>query len=57
MTAALFTLLIHYCTDQGCDTKPLGQWDTHQQCADQAAILHAMVPGDYITECTDAQHT
>lgn len=51
MTAVLFTLYIHYCTAQGCETKPLSQWPTLEECLAQIEMYHAVVPGNYSMEC------
>jgi hypothetical protein len=52
MKEALFTLFIHYCLNQQCETKPLSSsWATLEECQAQIPIYYAMVPGDYLMEC------
>ena len=51
MNTALFTLFIHYCLNQKCETQPLSQWDTLEECQAQIPIYYVMVPGDYLMEC------
>lgn len=52
MTTALFTLFIHFCTPEtGCETKPLSQWDSLEECQAQVPMYYALAPGDYIMEC------
>jgi hypothetical protein len=52
MNTALFTLFIHYCIDQRCETKPLSTgWETLDACQAQIPIYHALAPGDYLMEC------
>lgn len=52
MKLALITLFIHFCTPEtGCQTKPLSQWDTLEQCQAQVPLYYALAPGDYLMDC------
>ena len=54
MKEALFTLFIHFCTAQGCETKPLTDgWESLEECQAQVPMYYAMAPGDYLMECKE----